>query len=597
MRFAIAVVSYRAQLGLSCYGGTLSYCRYLADIRRRCGAPVWLSWRWYPELLESDVVKSFECCVCSVERKVCRLSRLHCLMSYTANEWADELTAMMRTRRRTAGDVRRQQWVWSDVETRGQLTEEYGPNRDEGRSNMGCGIVWCLPRRAENDRRRTERELVQLFNWSSGSGHVKRTKEESILLSFLNDKLPQTQSDENIHLRISAPPERPSAVDLRTRSSAAHIPSIGAPTAISIQAASAGHGGKSSSSGTSSGGGIFHKRAVSTSTAPLPTNSIYSSLNSSTNDERPRSLFSVKEKGGAGSASANVFGDRGDNSESVASAPGTPMQQQQRRLSPWSSKDANSNKEVSAWKKLGSKLGLKKKGSGTLRKDEPVFEEEEWCKGRKQRWRWREMKRDTHRGKHRKREKERDGLYLFPAWWFSFHDYIKIWAMRKARLFIMNILAGVFLFGFGEVVLSPLLPEVERLWGTWLWYPTGIFGLALLFLLNGKGRRAARKEDVCWMGPAAMQEYQRKACYLEARDLVKEDWLCTLLIFFGIIDGEDEEERWTKQNKIRVYNARDIVSERFYKLIMTLRTSLSLSLPCPVRCAELSLFVRLNAWL
>jgi len=35
--------------------------------------------------------------------------------------------------------------------------------------------------------------------------------------------------------------------------------------------------------------------------------------------------------------------------------------------------------------------------------------------------------------------------------------------MRKARLFIMNILAGVFLFGFGEVVLSPLLPEVERL--------------------------------------------------------------------------------------------------------------------------------------
>jgi len=206
---------------------------------------------------------------------------------------------------------------------------------------------------------------------------VRELIEESILLSFLNDKLPQTQSDENIHLRISAPPERPSAMDLRTRSSAAHIPSIGAPTAISIQAASAGHGGKSSSSGSSSGGGIFHKRAVSTSTAPLPASSLYSSLNSSTNDERPRSLFSVKEKGGAGSASANVFGDRGDNSEFVASAPGTPMQQQQRRLSPWSTKDANSNKEVSAWKKLGSKLGLKKKGSGNLRKDEPVFEEEE----------------------------------------------------------------------------------------------------------------------------------------------------------------------------------------------------------------------------
>lgn len=202
-------------------------------------------------------------------------------------------------------------------------------------------------------------------------GKVRELIEESILLSFLNDKLPQTQSDENLHLRASAPPERPNAMDLRTRSSAAHLPSIGAPTAISIQAASSGHGGKSSS-----GNNIYHKRAVSTSTAPPPSSSIYAGLNSSSgNDERPRSLFSVKEKGG--SAAASVLDRERDSDVAVATPPGTPMQQSQRRLSPWSSKDAGANKELSTWKKLGSKLGLKKKGSGSLRKDEPVFEEDE----------------------------------------------------------------------------------------------------------------------------------------------------------------------------------------------------------------------------
>jgi len=66
----------------------------------------------------------------------------------------------MRTRRLTAGDVRRQQWVWSDVERRGQLTEEYGSNR-EVEYGMRYGLM--LAEEGRDDRRRTERELVQLI--------------------------------------------------------------------------------------------------------------------------------------------------------------------------------------------------------------------------------------------------------------------------------------------------------------------------------------------------------------------------------------------------------------------------------------------------
>jgi len=178
---------------------------------------------------------------------------------------------------------------------------------------------------------------------------VRELMEESILLSFLNDKLPQTHSDENLNLRVGGQ-ERPSAADLRSRSSGAHLQSTNSPSAASIQAAA---------SGRSSGGGGQHKRSASNTAAPA---SIYTP-----NNGRPMSLFSVKEDKASG-----LDGGPASNTSSVMTPPGTP---QQRRLSPWSN-SSGAPKEVSAWKKLGSKLGLKKKPSGNMR-NEPVFEDDE----------------------------------------------------------------------------------------------------------------------------------------------------------------------------------------------------------------------------
>lgn len=184
---------------------------------------------------------------------------------------------------------------------------------------------------------------------------VRELMEESILLSFLNDKLPQTHSDENLNLRVGIQ-ERPSAADLRSRSSGAHLQSSNTPSAASLQAAT---------SGKSSGGGGYHKRSSSNNAPPA---SIYTP-----NNGRPMSLFSVKEdKASSAGSTYSDAGGPGSSMSTIMTPPGTP---QQRRLSPWSN-SGSAPKEVSAWKKLGSKLGLKKKTSGNMR-NEPVFEDDE----------------------------------------------------------------------------------------------------------------------------------------------------------------------------------------------------------------------------
>lgn len=175
---------------------------------------------------------------------------------------------------------------------------------------------------------------------------VRELIQESILLQFLNEKLPQTHSDDDLALRPSTA-ERPAAAELRSKSSAAYLPTVAAPSAAPIQA------GRSS-------GANFHKRSVSTNAGP---SSVYA-LNSG----RPRSTYSNKDgKGGAPSREM----DDSHLTATVLSPPGTP---QQRRMSPFSKEV----KEVSAWRKLGSKLGLKKRPSGSLKRgDDSVFEEDE----------------------------------------------------------------------------------------------------------------------------------------------------------------------------------------------------------------------------
>jgi len=175
---------------------------------------------------------------------------------------------------------------------------------------------------------------------------VRELIQESILLQFLNEKLPQSHSDDDLTSRTSIA-ERPAVGELRSKSSAAYLPTAAAPSAAPIQA------GKSS-------GANFHKRSVSTNAGP---SSVYA-LNSG----RPRSTYSNKDgKGGAPSRET----DDSHLTATVLSPPGTP---QQRRMSPFSKEV----KEVSAWRKLGSKLGLKKRPSGTLKRgDDSVFEEDE----------------------------------------------------------------------------------------------------------------------------------------------------------------------------------------------------------------------------
>jgi hypothetical protein len=175
---------------------------------------------------------------------------------------------------------------------------------------------------------------------------VRELIQESILLQFLNERLPRTDSDEDLAHRTSTA-ERPNPAELRSKSSAAQIPSATAPYPASIQ------GGKSS-------GSTYHKRSISTNAGP---SSVYA-LNSG----RPRSTYSNKDgKGGASSRDI----DDSHLSAAVLSPPGTP---QQRRMSPFSKEV----KEVSAWKKFSSKLGLKKKPSGNMKRgDDSVFEEDE----------------------------------------------------------------------------------------------------------------------------------------------------------------------------------------------------------------------------
>jgi hypothetical protein len=172
---------------------------------------------------------------------------------------------------------------------------------------------------------------------------VRELIQESILLQFLNERLPQTHSDENLTLRSSTA-ERPTAGELRSKSSAAHIPSAAAPNAASMP------GGKSS-------GTTFHKRSISTNAGPSSAYAL--------NTGRPRSTYSNKDgKGGI---------DDSHLSAAILSPSGTP---QQRRMSPFSKEV----KEISTWKKISSKLtgGLKKKPSGTMKRgDDSVFEEDD----------------------------------------------------------------------------------------------------------------------------------------------------------------------------------------------------------------------------
>lgn len=198
---------------------------------------------------------------------------------------------------------------------------------------------------------------------------IRALMEDSILLSFLNEKLPQTTSPhspteevaEYLEHRHSSSADRQSLNKYSSKSSASQIP----PPTINLPL--------SPPATTNVVANLFHKR-------PATHNQ------TTTNTSARQKAFPPTKTESYGSSSSNPYSEHGTDDTSAISMssasththgsttpPTTPgnIPHRERRPSPWSRNDVS-------WKKISSKLGLKKKASGPLLKGgEHAVEEED----------------------------------------------------------------------------------------------------------------------------------------------------------------------------------------------------------------------------